>query len=260
MVQGFLDGAQNPTLAGPVVAVVAPHAGFVYSGKVAGASFRALKDSAVQHGAPETAVVLGFSHRRAFSGVAFMDGTAMETPLGSTPLDAKSTEYLVRKGRFLHVNYLPHDGEHSAENLIPFVQAALPDTKLVVALIGAVEQAVLDDLVAALVELSKQKRIVVVSSSDMLHDPDWRMVTQTDQATLKKVEAMDHAGLLGEWSHHNQTFCGIGPVVTAMRYAQAHGVSKGTVLTYRNSGDDFPDSRGQWVVGYGAVAFTASKP
>jgi AmmeMemoRadiSam system protein B len=153
------------------------------------------------------------------------------------------------------VDYRPHIGEHSAENQIPFLQAILPATPLVIALIGSHEPAILDALAAALRKLSREKTILVVASSDMLHDPDYDHVRKTDQATLKKVAAMDITGVLRSWNYTQQVFCGIAPVVTAMKFAGHQGCSKAVILRYRNSGDQFPESRGQWVVGYSAIAF-----
>jgi AmmeMemoRadiSam system protein B len=66
--------------------------------------------------------------------------------------------------------------------------------------------------------------------------------------------------LLKSWSYGHQVCCGIGPVVSALRFAQSQGCTQGVLLHYRNSGDDFPESRGNWVVGYGAVVFSAAAP
>jgi AmmeMemoRadiSam system protein B len=255
MVGEFLDRARTPRVEGRIVSAISPHAGYVYSGQVAGYVFRALRDNAATAGAPETVVVLGFTHRTAFQGAAFMDGDAIETPLGETALDREAAERLIGKRSRLIRDYSPHAGEHSAENQVPFVQAALPQARLVIALIGDHQRATLEELLAGLNDLAKAKRIVVVASSDMLHDPDYDRVTATDRETLRKVVAMDYGGILREWGLEQQTFCGIGPVVTAMRLAEGMGCRQGTLLHYRNSGDDYPESRGQWVVGYGAVVF-----
>jgi len=255
MVETFIDKAEPSGIKGRLVAAIAPHAGYVYSGRVAGHTFRALKDNAAAGQEPDTVVVLGFSHRMGFRGVALMDGDAMATPLGSTDLDGEAAAFLVRHGSRIRMNYAPHAGEHSAENEIPFVQAALPDSKLVVGIIGDHDPATITDLVGALAKLAKEKKIIVVASTDLLHDADYDLVTKTDKVTLKKVGAMDHAGILKSWAYTNQVMCGVAPVIAAMRFAETQGSKEGTVLFYRNSGDDYPESRGSWVVGYGAVVF-----
>jgi MEMO1 family protein len=257
MVDASMASATVPRLEGRIVSAISPHAGYVYSGPVAGFTFRALQENAAAGHAPATVVILGFTHRAEFRGIAILDGDAIETPLGPAELDAPAAAVLMqgRPGVFLDAS--PHAGEHSAENQIPFVQRALPAARLVVALAGDHSERTREDLLAGLMDLSARQSIVVVASSDMLHDADYELVSRTDRATLKAVEAMDHRAVLAGWGYQAQTFCGIVPVVTAMRFAEARGCRKGVVLHYRNSGDDYPESRGRWVVGYGAVVFAA---
>jgi len=255
MVEGYMENARAIKVNGRIVAAIAPHAGYVYSGKVAGYAFRAIRDNAEAWGRPDTVVVLGIGHRGGFQGVALMDGDVLRTPLGDAGLDPAGADVMAATSARIYVDYRPHAGEHSAENEVPFVQAALPGVPIIVGLVGDHDARTLDDLVGALNALSAKKTVLVVASSDMLHDPDYNLVTRTDKETLKLVEAMDHAGIRKGWGYSRQTFCGIGPVLAAMRFAQGKGCLEGTVLIYRNSGDDFPESRGRWVVGYGAVVF-----
>ncbi len=255
MVDGYIEDAQINNVQGRIVGAIAPHAGYVYSGKMAGYTFRAIKDNAAKWGRPEVVVVLGFSHRGGFQGVALMDGDAIKTPLGEALLDKEAGEILAAGSPRIYFDYRPHVGEHSAENEIPFVQRVLPETKLIIGLIGDHDPRTLDDLVKALDTLSKKKKVLVIASSDMLHDPDYDLVTRTDRGTLDKMRAMDHAGIRKGWDYSRQILCGIGPVVAVMRFAELKGCRQGTVLQYRNSGDDFPKSRGRWVVGYGSVVF-----
>lgn len=257
MVAGFIDRAQPPAVTGRIVAAIAPHAGYQYSGPVAGYVFRAIRDQAKKTEQPETVVVIGLSHRAAFPGVALMDGDILRTPLGDAHLDTESAAVLVKSCPAIRMDYGPHYGEHSAENQVPFVQAALPNVRLVVGLLGDHDPLTVKSLVAVLSELASKKKILLVSSSDMLHDPDYDLVAKTDRKTLQAVAAMDVPGLMKQWSPRRQIFCGMAPVAVAMGFAAAQGCKEGQILYYRNSGDDFPDSRGQWVVGYGAVVFAA---
>jgi AmmeMemoRadiSam system protein B len=256
-VDGYLARADVPAMTGRIVAALAPHAGYVYSGPVAGYTFRALQEDAAAHGSPDTVVVLGFSHRSGFSGVAFMDGDALQTPLGDAVLDGEAVGLLAGGSKRIYTDSAAHAGEHSAENQVPFVQVALPEAALAIGLMGDHDPVTVDDLVAALVSLAERKTIVVVASTDLLHDPDYDRVTATDGETLYTIGALDHEGLLASWSYSRQVCCGIGPVVTAMRVAEARGCPAAEVLCYRNSGDDHPESRGNWVVGYGAVVMAA---
>jgi len=257
MVSGFIDQAELGEIKGQIVGAISPHAGYVYSGPIAGYVFKAIKEQSQKGNAPDTVVILGFSHRGNFPGVALMDGDAIATPLGEAALDREAAQILTTNRNAIRFDYAPHHGEHSAENQIPFVQVALPKAKLVVALMGDHNPQSINQLVSGLADLAKRKKILVVASSDMLHDPDYDLVTRTDKATLKIVEAMDDKKLLQEWSYDRQIFCGMAPVAVTMRFAAGAECKKGTVLHYENNGDKHPESRGQWVVGYGAVVFLA---
>lgn len=258
-VSGYIDQAEAGALTGRIVSAISPHAGYVYSGRISGCVFKAIKKQAESGKAPDTVVILGLSHRGAFPGVALMAGEAIATPIGETPLDREAAALIAARRDAIKIDSSPHRGEHSAENQIPFVQVALPKARIVVALIGDHNAETLDQLASGLSELAGRKKILVVASSDMLHDADYDLVTRVDKATLKTVEAMDDRKLLQDWNYDRQTFCGIAPVVVAMRFASARGCRRGTVLRYMNSGDIVPESRGQWVVGYGAVIFEGEK-
>jgi len=259
MVTTAIEEADVPEIGGTIVAAVAPHAGYVYSGPVAGYTFQALKQNAVAVGQPDTVVVLGLSHRAGFPGVALMDGDIFETPLGRTDLDVEGGALLANSSERIGFAYDPHAGEHSAENEIPFVQVACPESKLIVGIIGDHDRSTVRELVRALDKLAETKRIVVVASTDLLHDPDYDKVRKTDQKTLESIVALDDSALLDEWDFSNQTCCGIAPVLTAIGFAKVRGCKTGTLLHYRNSGDDHPESRGSWVVGYGAVVFSSDR-
>ncbi len=161
MVSGFIRKAEVPEVKGRIVAAIAPHAGYIYSGGVAGYTFRAIQNNASGGKPPETVVVLGFNHRRGFRGVAFMDGDALVTPMGEVRLDMEATSFLATSSKRLIIDYSLHGEEHSAENEIPFVQAALPDARIAVGLFGDHDPQTLSDLVSALSALAKKKRILV---------------------------------------------------------------------------------------------------
>ena len=257
-VEGYIAAAQVPAITQRLLGGIAPHAGYQYSGPIAGYTFRALRDNAAAYGSPQIAVILGFGHRASFEGVALIDGDAFETPLGQTPLDREAREALCAAGDRIFVDTRPHIGEHSAENQIPFVQTALPDARLVVALLGDHEPVTILKLADGLAALARRQRIVVIASTDLLHDPDYDAVRASDAITLDRIAELDAAGLARAWSPDRQVCCGIAPVLAMLRFASQMGCRTGLRLYARNSGDDFPESRGEWVVGYGAVVFPAA--
>lgn len=256
MVDRYIESAEVPVLPGRLVAAVAPHAGYPYSGVVAGHTYRALREAA-RHEPPDAVVVLGICHRASFPGVALLEGDAIQTPLGLALLDPVLGAALVAADVGYHWDSEPHVGEHSAENQIPFLQRALPGVRLAVGLFGETDPDVVAAAVSGLEQAAAGRRVVVVASTDLLHDADYERVCGADRETLAHMMALDAEGLWQSWSPHAQCCCGIGPVLTALVWARAQGCRAGQLLCYRNSGDDHPETRGEWVVGYGAVAFAA---
>lgn len=255
MINEYIGAAQVSPVKGRIIGAISPHAGYIYSGPIAGYVFRVIKEQAAKGEAPDTVVILGLSHQGGFRGVALMDGDAIRSSLGETALDKDAAALLTSNRPSIYLDYAPHNGEHSAENQIPFVQSVLPGARLVVGLIGDHDPKTFNELSAGLGELAKKRKLLVIASSDLLHDPDYNRVTQTDHASLKNVAAMKTHELLERWSYENQIFCGMSAVAVTMRFVEKQGCREGIVLRYRNTGDDHPDSRGNWVVGYGAVVF-----
>ncbi|MCA1808937.1 MAG: AmmeMemoRadiSam system protein B [Lentisphaerae bacterium] len=255
MVEAWMDDITTPAPAERIAAAISPHAGYVYSGPVTAHVFHALREQARRGLAPDTLIILGFSHSRGFAGVAVMDADALATPLGPARLDTEAARLLTGHSDRIFFDNRPHRGEHSAENQIPFAQAALPETLLLPLIIGDHDYKTRATLLKALEQLAATKKIAVIASSDMLHDPDYDLVTRTDHQTLEKTTAMDTEALLTDWQPQHQIYCGISAVAVALEFARQQGCREGRMLHYRNSGDDHPESRGQWVVGYGAVIF-----
>jgi hypothetical protein len=201
-------------------------------------------------------VVLGFSHQLAFQGVSVLAANIFETPMGDAVIDRGLSDELVRRCPVARLDTGPHCGEWSAENQVPFLQYALPETPLVVALIGGHVDSTERALADVLGEWMTNRRVQVVASTDMLHDADYDMALRYDRETLDVMTELDPEALARRWRPDCQCLCGVAPTLTAMRAAIAAGCDTATVLAYRNSGDDDLSGRGRWVVGYGVVAIT----
>jgi AmmeMemoRadiSam system protein B len=240
----------------PVVAGIAPHAGYAYSGAVAAFTFRALQEAARRGAGPETVVVLGFPHRASFRGLAWLDAAAIRTPMGEMQADRTLMERVAAEVPGVFFDTGPHAAEHSAENQLPFLQAALPGVPVATGLLGGHDEAFRMALVRSLVVAAATRRVCVIASTDLLHDPDYDRVVASDESTLRMMERLDSDGLNKAWSYERQVCCGIGPVLAALETARMLGCRHGRRLLYRNSGDIDPSGRGQWVVGYGSMVFT----
>ncbi|KAK2952825.1 AmmeMemoRadiSam system protein B [Blattamonas nauphoetae] len=251
-VLGYIESASIPAISGRIVASIAPHAGFRYSGPIAGHTFRAIRDMPKEN-QPELLIIIGFSHSERISGAALMDGTAITTPCGTSQLDVESGQFLCQQSSEIRFDGRYHNGEHSAENEIPFAQVALPTVPLVVALIG---DSGVQPLSKALVELNKRKRLTVVCSTDMLHDENYDKVLATDEKTLKDTENMDIDALQKAWSYQHQIYCGFKPVMCGLYFAKALGCQKAQILKHSCSGDGKPASQRDYNVGYGSAVMT----
>jgi len=255
-VEGFIAAADGAGCDGATLASgIAPHAGYAYSGGVAGHTYRALRESVRQGNGPEVVVVLGFSHRVPFEGVAWLDTDAIRTPLGDIASDRSFMERVRDRlpGVFFDVDL--HDGEHSAENQLPFLQVAVPGVPVAVGLIGGHAAGQPEALAGAVRAAAARRRLFVLASTDLLHDADYDRVRASDARTLGMIERLDSEGLNRAWSYGTQICCGIGPVLVALESARLAGCRHGRRLFYCNSGDIDPSGRGQWVVGYGSVVF-----
>ena len=241
--------------------VFVPHAGFRYSGSIVACGLDGLKESVMANGGePETVVVLGFGHKISFDGVAILDGASLAFPNGTVELDSEAARFLVSCPEGKDIIFpewnRTHNGEHSAENEIPFIHRAFPKAKLVVALIGSKDKTTVSAAANAFSALRRTLRpkMVLVASTDMLHDPDYDLVRATDLETLEMSQDCSEEGakkLRKRWSPDSQCYCGISTVLTLLTFARLEGAKEGVILHYENSGDRNPDSRGSWVVGYG---------
>ena len=258
-VDNYINSALSkiPKIDGKILACIAPHAGLRYSGPTAGYDFAALKKDSEINGQPDTVFIIGFSHSQHFNYAAIMDGKAIKSPIGTTEFDFDSIKIMCNGKKYIKCHYDPHYGEHSAENEVPFAQRTFPNAKLVIILVGTHEEKVFQEIAEGLCDISKQKKIYVVASSDMLHHANHQLVEQTDRETIALTEKMDYQGLLKKWDYDNQIYCGITAVIPTMIYCIKQGCKKGMTLDLTNSEIVTKKRNSGWVVGYGAVIFVA---
>lgn len=237
-VRSFVDAAASrPT--GRVKALVAPHAGYIYSGPVAGTAFSTL---AAMSDTITRVVLLGPSHRVPFRGLAYSGADAFTTPLGQVPTD-KDGLSMVCDLPFVNQLEAAFDGEHCLEVELPFLQMQLKAFTLVPLLAGDADA----DMVATVLErLWGGDETLIVVSSDLSHYLDYDSASRIDSNTSRAVEA-----LRPELIDH-RCACGCTPLNGLLTVAKRYGLQAET-LDLRNSGDTAgPRDR---VVGYGAYVF-----
>ncbi len=243
MVHAYLEAAPARQL-GDVRAVIAPHAGYPYSGPIAGHSFKALA------GKPPgryTVYLMGPAHCVPVNGVAVGMFDQFETPLGSAPVAVEKAEALVERGAPFRAENRPHLPEHCLEVEVPFLQVVMPDCRLVPMLFGTVDATKVGRELAEIVRDDPWSLVVV--SSDLSHYHGYEAAQRMDRTFLDAV-------LAGDADRAAQAeACGITPVLALMTIADSLNW-RPALLDYRNSGDTGGDKSG--VVGYAAVAYTTS--
>ena len=238
MVDGFLVAAKKVSDKIPK-AIIAPHAGYPYSGPIAGAAYACL---ARGRGLLKRVVLLGPSHFVAFPGLAASSASVFQSPLGPIPVD---DEALARARALPLVTTLDaaHQREHSLEVQLPFLQIALGEFKLVPLVVG---DATANEVGAVLNELWGGRETCIVVSSDLSHYHDYQTAQQTDRETARAIESLNWEKLDADRA------CGCQPIRGLLGVAKERGLRCRTV-DLRNSGD-ISGGRDR-VVGYGAFVF-----
>jgi AmmeMemoRadiSam system protein B len=237
---------------GEIVALIAPHAGLMYSGPVA-----AYAHKAIQGRSFDVVVLVGPSHFVGFDGVAAYDAGAFASPLGQSPIAADETREIERTANSVHVFPKAHVREHSLEMQLPFLHRLLPELPIVPLLMGYQTRETIADLGRALASVLQGRRALIVASTDLSHYFDRRTAAALDGRVVDFVDAFDPEGLLQEFEkypeHERGRFvaCGGGPAISVLLAARTLGARNARVLRYADSGDVSGDEGA--VVGYMAA-------
>jgi AmmeMemoRadiSam system protein B/AmmeMemoRadiSam system protein A len=250
-IDGFLAAASGADTAAPdlIRAIIVPHAGYVYSGPVAGRAYRLVQGRDIA-----TVVILGPSHYVGFEGASIYPEGGFETPLGVAEVDAPAAKALIRASGFAFVPEA-HAEEHSIEVQVPFIQKVLPKAKIVPVVLGVPSEKTVRALAAALDKVFKGTKVLIVASTDMSHFLTRPEANALDKSTIDLVTGQKVPALLRKLERNENILCGGAAVVTALLYAQKQGNAEVRVLAYADSSEaGGPADR---VVGYFAAAVTA---
>jgi AmmeMemoRadiSam system protein B len=247
-VDRYVEDAAGTEIAGEIVALIAPHAGLMYSGPVAAHAYRLLRDRRF-----DVVVLVGPSHFVGFDGVAVYGAGGFRTPFGVAAVDEECAADLVRAAPLVQDRPQVHAREHSLEMQLPFVQRFAPDARIVPALMGYQHAATARALGEALVQAVRGRRALLVASSDLSHYHDADTAHALDKRVLDCVSRFDADALQAALDARPEHACGGGPMVSVMRAAKVLGATDAVVLDYADSGDVSGDKSA--VVGYVAAAF-----
>ena len=229
-----------------VIGVVAPHAGYMYSGHVAGAVYSQVR-------IPNTVVVLCVNHRGAGPRAAIMGSGNWETPLGPVPIQDVFAEDLKEKVDFLEEDEVAHAREHSLEMQLPFLQYRNQGVRLVPICLQRLDYAECAALGEGLAKTVQgfTEPVLLVASTDMTHFESQEDAKRRDMLAIDRVLEIDPRGLYETVTEHGISMCGFIPTTSVLCACKSLGVTKGTLVRYATSGDVSGEYSS--VVGYAGI-------
>jgi AmmeMemoRadiSam system protein B len=252
-VDAHLASAGRDHASGCPRAIIAPHAGLVYSGPVAAWAYALARDCRYA-----AAVLIGPSHFVGFDGVSIWPRGEWQTPLGIVPVAAALAAAIAAESDEIVEHPQAHGREHSLEMQLPFVARLLPGVPIVPLVMGYQTRQTalaLGDAVGRAVASHQAREagaILIIASSDLSHYEDAATASRLDAVVLRHVEALDASGLMAALEREPRHACGGGPMVSVLHAASRLGATRARVLRYADSGDVSGDKSS--VVGYMAAA------
>jgi len=227
--------------------LVSPHAGFEYSGPVAGAVFSSAQ-------LPEKFVILGPSHRGIQSQIAIMKEGVWEMPLGHVQIESRLAELIMSHSQLITEDELAHAGEHSLEVQLPFIQFFKKDFAIVPICISYdTSFNELEELGKAISQGIKElkEEVLIVASTDMSHYVSQEVAQKKDFLAIDKVLQLDAKGLYDTVQREQISMCGFQPTTSAIIASKELGAQNATLIKYQTSGD----TTGNYfeVVGYAGI-------
>lgn len=228
---------------------VVPHAGYMYSGHVAGAVYAAID-------LPKRFIILCPNHTGMGAPLAIMSEGRWHTPLGDAEIDSELAQQLKSRFSLLTEDSEAHNKEHALEVQLPFLQALVRDFTFVPITVGTGQLEVLQALGVSMATVVKESKspVLIIASSDMNHYEDDAVTRIKDQKAIQQVQQLNPAGLHHVVQTEHITMCGYGPTVAMLTAAKKLGAQKAELIKYATSGDISGDR--DWVVGYAGVVIS----
>jgi MEMO1 family protein len=232
------------------IGCVAPHAGYIYSGRVAGVVYSRME-------IPECCVILCPNHTGKGRPLAVMANTMWQTPLGEVAADADLGTRLLHRFPALQEDSDAHRSEHGIEVQLPFLQTQQPGLRIVPIVVGTSDFDVLSGLGEALADVIAHRekdsleKTLIIASSDMNHYESDAVTRVKDRNAIERVLAMDARGLWEVVINEDISMCGFGPTIVMMTAARLRGATSATLVKYATSGEVSGDYDS--VVGYAGI-------
>ena len=230
------------------IACMMPHAGYVYSGRVAVEVASAIS-------IPDTVILLGPNHTGYGKQFSIMTGGLWRTPLGDLPVDTELARGILARSKYLEEDAHAHENEHSLEVELPILQYFRKDFSIVPIAVSSEDPGVLgtigDELASVIRERKQKKSILIVASSDMTHYEPQESAESKDTEAIGAILELDEQKLTRNVRRLGITMCGYAPVVIMLRAAKALGAKQAKLVKYQTSGDISGDYEN--VVGYAGI-------
>jgi AmmeMemoRadiSam system protein B/AmmeMemoRadiSam system protein A len=234
-----------------VVGLLMPHAGYPYSGAVAGETLSRIKFK-------DTFIIIGPTHSGLGKPFSVMSEGIWETPLGEVEVDAELACKIISLSRYAEADYRAHEDEHAVEVQVPFLQYVKPDVRIVPIILAGASDAVYKEIGHAIARAIKElkREAVIIASGDMTHHEPQAVAKRKDMAAVEAILALDEDELTRRYNSMHITMCAHGPVVTLMAAGKELGVTEAEFIMYQTSGETTGDYDA--VVGYAGVIFKKS--
>ena len=250
MIQGMVD---EQAIKEEVIGLVSPHAGYIYSGPVAGAVISRIKFK-------DTFIIIGPNHTGRGEPLSIMTQGTWETPLGEVEIDSELGKQILATSSHLQEDSMAHQYEHSIEVQLPFLQYFKEDIKIVPIVLayssGDTYKEIGKELAQAIKDLNKE--VVILASSDMTHYEPQESAQRKDNKAIEAILDLDEAELLQRVSELNISMCGYAPAVCLISAAKELGATTAELIKYQTSGDVTGDYAA--VVGYAGIVIKGVSP
>jgi len=245
MLERFVEARED---AAPAVAVIAPHAGYVFSGGVAGAVYARVA-------VPHDVILLSVNHGRSPGAeFALFDEGTWQTPLGDVHIATELVAAIVAACPMVRSDPQAHSMEHSGEVHVPFLRYRNPDVRIAPICITQSSLPALREFGTALAQAVERfpRPVLLVASTDMTHFERHEAATEKDHLVIEKILQLDEQAMWDTVRRHHVSMCGHDPVAAAIAYAKARGATSAELIDYKTSGDSPYGSRDE-VVGYAGI-------
>ena len=250
-IDGYMRNVSDEEISGVVVGLISPHAGYIYSGQTAAYGYKQLQGQSF-----DAVVIISPMHRMAYDPYLINDSDYYETPLGNVPVDQELVQSLCQD---VNAKLIKQDAEHSLEIQLPFLQSTLREFELLPIMVSHSDVFGCEDIVSSLTELLKDRKSLLIASSDLHHIENYEEVVRKDDEIVRALTSFDLEKIRKRLATPDCSVCGRVPISIVLETTRRLGANQLLVLQQTNSGDVTGRKHlGEYTVGYVSAAITCT--